>query len=150
MNYPSRGRTGDRGSQATIGADPLDEKTVKGILDGNAELLVYTAERLGRDLKDGGLTTAQIRGIFGTVRRIELSWPRTGADSQVQKQKATELLMLRPRLAYQAARYRNEVGPLERALRPLIDGVRDDRERFQRFVDFFEAIVAYHRFAGGR
>ncbi|MEW6578008.1 MAG: type III-A CRISPR-associated protein Csm2 [Chloroflexota bacterium] len=28
--------------------------------------------------------------------------------------------------------------------------MQGDRQNFQRFVDFFEAILAYHRSAGGK
>ena len=149
MSYPQRGGRPDaRPPQSNVAVNPDFAKTASLILDGDARLLVDSAEKLAGDLKNDGLMTSQIRGIFGTVRRIELSWPRSGADELVRKQKMSEVLMLRPRLAYQAKRHR-PVERLEQELRPLIDGVGEDRERFQRFVDFFEAVVAYHRAAGG-
>lgn len=115
---------------------------------------MQAAEQLGRELADGRLKTSQIRNVFGAVRRIEMSWPRTGADEQRRDDAFHELLLLKPKLAYQAARNQSENGGravkmLEQNLRPLIDGVGKDRERFQRFVDFFEATLAYHRASGG-
>ncbi len=78
-----------------------------------------------------------------------------------------ELTLLKPRLAYAASR-NPVVRHLADVLTPAIDGVLDGidfkpdardtwlainklaLQRFGRFLDFFEAILAYHRAAGGR
>jgi CRISPR-associated protein Csm2 len=159
-NYPSR--PGDRGTGARPGPPgtdlpppgSLDPATARKILDGDSELLVKKAEELGTLLANQRLKTSQIRNVFGTVRRIEMSWPRSGAHEDDQREAIHEMLMLKPKLAYQAARARGQDGgdgvtTLDRALRPLIEGVGTDRARFQRFVDFFEATLAYHRASGG-
>ena len=39
---------------------------------------------------------------------------------------------------------------LKQVLTQAIDLVGRDRARFTRFVEFFEAIMAYHKAAGGR
>ena len=54
-------------------------------------------------------------------------------------------------MVYQAARERGGgVKELTNVLTPAIDLVGENRNRFQNFVDFFEAILAYHTAAGGR
>ena len=66
--------------------------------------------------------------------------------------------MLKPRLAYQAAKERGRgVEQLRDILTGAIDEIfannPDDDEitkRFERFVQLFEALLAYHRAAGGR
>ncbi|MBC7317257.1 MAG: type III-A CRISPR-associated protein Csm2, partial [Chloroflexi bacterium] len=35
-------------------------------------------------------------------------------------------------------------------LKPAVDYVQGKTENFERFVEFFEAILAYHRAYGGR
>jgi CRISPR-associated protein Csm2 len=57
-------------------------------------------------------------------------------------------MLLKPKLAYAAGR-QDEVKPLMAVLVPCIDRVhtKDDFSHFYRFV---EAIIAYHRFHGGR
>ena len=60
-----------------------------------------------------------------------------------------ELLLLKPKLAYQAAR-EEKVKPLADVLEVAIDQVDGRRERFQRFVELFEAILAYHTTYGGK
>lgn len=103
----------------------------------NYELLVEAARKLGEYLKNTGVTASQIRGIFGEVRRIEMQWEKEIPGV------ANRLLMLRPRLFYQANRF-PKVRPLQEVLDRCIREVGGDGVRFRRFVDFFEAIVAYH------
>ena len=120
----------------------------KIIVEGNAKALTDHAENIGTTLARQ-LTTAQIRNVFGTVRQIEMSWGRRASESQC-KQAARQLLLLKPKLAYQAERQRGKgVKELAEVLIPAIDLVEEDRDRFQNFVDFFEAILAYHTAAGG-
>ncbi len=59
-----------------------------------------------------------------------------------------ELILLKPKLRYQTAR-KNELEDLALLLIRAIDQV-ENREQFQRFADFFEAILAYHKAAGGK
>ena len=119
------------------------------ILKGDAQRLVELAENIGASLARQ-LTTSQIRNVFGTVRQIEMNWgPRT--TEQQRRNAARQLLLLKPKLAYQARRERGKgVQQLADVLIPAIDLVGEDRDRFQNFVDFFEAILAYHTAAGGQ
>ena len=120
--------------------------------DGDAETTVQVAEKLGRDLARK-LSTSQIRNIFGTVRRIEMTWPeepQDAAEEQEAEQARRELLLLKPKMAYQAKRERGRgVQTLVDVLTEAIDLVKGDRQRFQHFVDFFEATLAYHKAHGG-
>jgi len=123
----------------------------KIIVDGDAEELVRQADALGGQLVKP-LTTSQIRNIFGTVRRIEMNWPENASEEQARKAHR-DLLLLKPKLAYQAKREGERkgrgVGMLRRVLDPAIGLVEGKRDRFQNFVDFFEAILAYHKAYGG-
>lgn len=114
------------------------------VVEGDAKLLVEQAKEAGHALKASGLKAAQIRSIFATVRQIQMTW----LTEQDKPQAHRQLQLLKPKIAYQAAR--NEgVRPLADILIPAIDDVDDDRGCFQNFVDFFEAILAYHVEAGG-
>ena len=102
--------------------------------------LVRTAEALGKHLKDGNLTTSQIRNIYGMVKRMEL-----------QEFNPHEFALLKPKLAYAAKRARARgAEDLKQVLSWAIDEVGSDSQKFLRFVDFFEAILAYHVAAGGK
>jgi CRISPR-associated protein Csm2 len=125
---------------------PEDARAI--IVDGNTDLLIKRAREIGQALKDAGLSMAQIRGIFGTVRRIEMRWTEKAAQ-ETREQAMRQLLLLQPKLEYQARRQR-EVQGLKNVLIPAIEQVQGDRKRFGHFVEFFEAILAYHVAAGGK
>ncbi len=108
---------------------------------GNA--LVKLAEEVGRQVKREGLTTSQIRNIYGMVKKMEMR--------QDMSDWHHELVMLKPKMAYAAARASGEgAKTLARVLSEAINAVGSDREMFKRFVDLFEAILAYHKAAGGK
>ena len=108
------------------------------ILTEGGEILVDMADKLGQQLSRNNLTTSQIRGIYGAVKKM-----------QTREFDSHRFIMLKPKLAY-AAKRDEAVAPLEQMLRPAITEVGDDQQKFARFVDFFEAILAYHKFHGGR
>lgn len=127
---------------------PSESELLAIIQKGDARLLVQWAEELGESLARQ-VTTSQIRNIFGTVRQIEMSWSRQASDAE-RLWAARQLLLLKPKLAYQARRERGRgVEQLSHVLIPAIEMVGENREYFQRFVDFFEAILAYHTAYGG-
>jgi CRISPR-associated protein Csm2 len=133
-----------RSTRATI--SPQDARAI--IVDGNTDLLIKRAKEIGKALKDAGLSMAQIRGIFGTVRRIEMRWTEK-APEETREKAMRQLLLLQPKLEYQARRQKQVKG-LKDVLIPAIEQVQGDRNRFGRFVEFFEAILAYHVAAGGK
>jgi len=129
------------------GVIPKD-KVVTIITRDKPKVLVDEAERAGKTLAANRLTKSQIRNIFGTVRQIQLNWsPSIGPEEE--KARVRELLLLKPKLAYQATR-ESKVKPLADVLDVAIDQVEGQRERFQRFVELFEAILAYHTKYGGK
>jgi CRISPR-associated protein Csm2 len=134
-------------NQKRSGLSSEDYRSI--IAEGNAKALTGKAETIGTSLARQ-LTTSQIRNVFGTVRQIEMSW-RPHATEHERKYAARQLVLLKPKLAYQARRERGRgVQELADVLIPAIDLVGEDRDRFQNFVDFFEAILAYHTAAGGQ
>ena len=118
-------------------------KLPPGVIEEGGKPLVIAAENLGEALQKRGLKTAQIRKVYGAVKKIQMSREFDG----------NELVMLKPKLAYAAAR--NKVvtdlkDALTQAIDQVIDQVGDDQKKFfKNFVDFFEATLAYHKAAGG-
>ena len=109
------------------------------VIEEGGEPLVKAAKSLGETLQKRGLKTAQIRKVYGTVKKIQMM------SKEVDR---NELVMLKPKLAYAAAR-NMAVTDLKDALTQAIDKVGNDPRKFKNFVDFFEATLAYHRAAGG-
>ncbi len=82
------------------------------------------------------------------MRKIEALW-----DNR-QEEALRRLNMLKPKLDYATAR-NSSVQLLRDVLGKAIDEINaaegDERNlRFQKFMDLFEAILAYHRAKGGR
>lgn len=110
----------------------------------NYELLVQRASEWGNQLSEWGkqlkeqeLGMAQVRRVFGEVKHLQMRW------------EPTRLRMLRPRLAYVAARAGRGGQLLRDILTPAIDAVfqapeDQQRNRFKVMVDLFEAVLAYY------
>lgn len=136
-------------------AKPVPAAELQRIIEqGDAETLVNTAQRFGTELsKDDQLSKSQIRNIFGEVRQIEADWQ--SAESEQATANLRRLLLLKPRMAYQRAREKRTES-LMTLLTEAINLVAKSTEptqqhrRFRHFVEFFEAILAYHTAAGGK
>jgi CRISPR-associated protein Csm2 len=119
------------------------------------QLLNSTAEAIGREIARQ-VATSQIRNIFSEVRTIEQSIWGLAEDQPLPRDVLRDLLMLRPKLAYQFGRSSGHqeqkvaMGVLTTVLSESIALVGDNQRAFRNFVDFFEAILAYHRRYGGR
>ncbi len=97
------------------------------------------------------LTTSQIRNFFGEVKRIQ---------AKGFKGERTAFMLIRPKLAYAEARVKaNSKGkPRIADFRDIVEkahGAVDTKgdkaeTQFQNFVDFLEAVLAYHKFYGGK
>jgi CRISPR-associated protein Csm2 len=117
--------------------------------DESGSELVEFAKLTADQLVKADLKRTQIRNIFTEARKIEALWDTNQLDAR------RRLNMLKPKLDYQVDRHRQVKG-LRDVLTPAIDEVdgapdTDERNRrFQRFMDLFEAILAYHRAFGGR
>lgn len=120
----------------------------------SATLLIETAEELGKTLasKEVNLGTAQIRALFGEVRLIQAQWSISNQAVYAQRR----MILLKPKMAYRVRRERGQgVKILVSFLNPALDQVilekdpKKQQEKFDRFVEFFEAILAYHKSYGG-
>lgn len=123
-----------------------------------ADLLVQHADRIGRSLvdypkKEDKLSTSQIRSLFGEVRQIEAQWSMGGENCQKAYRR---MVLLKPKMAYRAKKERKQgvqdlVDILDAALEPVIREADETKRHvyFCHFVEFFEAILAYHKAAGG-
>jgi CRISPR type III-A-associated protein Csm2 len=108
------------------------------VAEEDYQLLVERAREWGEQLAARNLRMAQIRRVFGEVKRLQMRWePR-------------RLRMLQPRLAYVGARAGQGGILLRDILSPAIDtvfrGVGDDQQknRFRVMSDLFEAILAHY------
>jgi len=134
---------------------PTDKEIERIIKETNVESvrsLVDAAEGFGKYIaadkahKDREVTTSQIRNVYGTVKKLEMKVSMNGWKDETRSQ----LLLLKPLLAYAAGRHEKGMIPLKDVISKAIDCVTEDEKTFKRFCQFFEAIIAYHKANGGK
>lgn len=102
------------------------------------------------------LSTSQIRRFFGLIKRLQAK----GYDENSR----SDLLMLTPQLAYAVGRDKKKIRgkvvdtskihyfyqEISSAIDAINAGeIETEQKYFKNFVNLVEAIVAYHKFAGG-
>lgn len=108
----------------------------KGITQETVEF----SDQLGKFIKENGLSSSQIRNVFGEIKRIQMK----GFDTE-----KASFYLLKPKIAY-AAKRQNDIGIT--TLKKYFDLAHQevtDARTYQNFVDFFESILAYHKAYGG-
>ncbi len=93
------------------------------------------------------VTTSQLRNIFSEVKRIELRM-------EENPDWKTEVLMLRPKIAYNTARtLQRTKSSRMKELREVLEKALmlvAEKQHFVNFSKFFEATIAYHKVYGGK
>jgi CRISPR-associated protein Csm2 len=121
--------------------------------DYKARDLVKHSEYIGDHLKQYGLKTNQMRKFLDAVKRLKARIIK----GETYKDIDSDIIFLKPKLAYAAARKKQEmkrnetINPaqdLSRILVAAIDKI-ESSEDFNQLIELIEAIVAYHKAAGG-
>lgn len=136
----------------------INEFSTDWISKGIDEKTVVFAESLGKHLCDItpdnrvgrlAMTTTQIRNVFGEVKRIQARMQANNYDRE-----KSSFLLLRPKMAYAEALVLAKSGKSRITdFRIIMDKAHlavKSEDSFKNFVDFFEAVLAYHKFYGGR
>jgi CRISPR-associated protein Csm2 len=111
--------------------------SLKSLKDYTGDMIVADVEKLARSIRgDREIKNAQLRNIYGEVKRMEMDFKRKGFSRD-------RFVLLKPKLAYAASK-KWEVKPIKEVLTVCIDRVQDGKD-FRKFVNFFEAVLAYHR-----
>jgi CRISPR-associated protein Csm2 len=131
----------------------IDPQILKEIIEKNdAERLVKEADKLGKQLARN-LSTAQIRVVYKTVKQVSQSWT-TQSSPEDAKAAFRQIILLKPKLAYQEGRASHQqkeaIHTMREVIEPSIDLINEDLTKFKRFAEFFEAILAYHKAYGGK
>jgi CRISPR-associated protein Csm2 len=138
---------------------PYQQEIETVIIGGDAKVLVDTAQKIASEMvgsnEGNSVSTSQIRNIFGTSKKIEMS-----LNAKNTQEKYRQLILLKPKMAYANARFNKTFGGgrlkipgfkvLVDSLSYAIDKVDADYDRMKNFFNFFEAILAYHKAEGGK
>jgi CRISPR-associated protein Csm2 len=117
----------------------------------NYDELVSKAEEFGKRLKERNVKRSQFRRVFTHIKKIQAnveSNKKLKKDDTIPGDILKELLLLKPKMAYTAGRH-TSIKDFYDVVVKFVNGMKTVEE-FNRFYDFVEATLAYHRFHGGR
>lgn len=151
---PPNGPSPARHSQTTPGVSALEAGFFKPDFD-----YVNKAETVMRSLlvKDkwekltfGNFTTSKIRNILSLASELGNRVKQVKGD--VLSEELTERIRyIKVRLAYEAGREPDVKKFLDKSgLLEITGSIGNDKKRFIRFEKYLEALVAYHRYLGGK
>lgn len=116
------------------------EEVIKGlrIKDKNGKLILT-------------LTTSKIRNILAMVSELYNEVQRQ-RDTVLSDEMASRVKYLKMRIAYEAGRDEKTVKPFvqKAELMEEIDKIGKSREKLLTFCNYMEALVAYHKYYGGK
>jgi len=146
-NY-KRNQGGRPGHSSQQGRNWENEFKERWITEGIDKECVDFASDFGSFVKGQGLSTSQIRNVFGELKRIQMR----GFQNQNEK---TAFILLKPKMAYSVKR--SGRGGLKELMKVfnkaynLIDTESEQGEKqFNNLVYFLEAVLAYHKSYGGK
>ncbi len=104
--------------------------------------MIEYCKKLGHLLKSNNISSSQLRNIYGEVIRIRMKGYETMKE---------DFLLLKPKLYYNASRnnsifFKNFI---EKSIEPAMDQVKDSKT-LENFHNYLEAILAYHKYYGGK
>jgi CRISPR-associated protein Csm2 len=97
------------------------------------------------------ITTSKIRNLLSLVIDCYQAESRR-TDEKITPESADALTNMRIRVVYEMGRDDRNVGQFvrETELLEYLAGIRGDRKALIRFYHYMEALVAYHKYMGGR
>ena len=144
------------------GKDPQKALPPETIPRKVPENYVDEAERIMRSLKNSGttITTSKIRNLLSLVTDI-YNDESIRTEDKLKPDSVVKLNLMRVRVAYEYGRDNGEsvgkdkVYPMKEFitqahLREYLKGISTDRADLIRFAHYMEALVAFHRYLGGK
>ena len=146
-NNRSYGQQGGWNNRANVTNDQPDPVKPKKL----PENYVDEAERVMSELKaKRGITTSKIRAIYALVADI-YNAENLRSEAELLEESQLKLMRLRVRIIYDAGREQAVRAFVEKAqLLEYIKGIGKSRAEMIQFAHYMEALVAYHRYYGGR
>jgi CRISPR-associated protein Csm2 len=150
-----------KGPESAAGSVELPDGTPDEWTEAErVEDFVRKAERAGEFLKNQDMNTNKLRKFWTGMTEARQLLDRSRAGDNAADRCLVKLELLDPKLAYDIGRLeykeqkaRSGLEKLRAAYREALKGVRNsaDRDKALRNVfEYFEAVVAYHRFHGGK
>jgi CRISPR-associated protein Csm2 len=107
--------------------------------------MVTHAQAFGTTLAtEAKMKTTQVRRFLDAIKRLNTELAKSSEFSTIE----VEVLLLKPKVAYTAARHKSAKS-FSNVITAAIDKV-NDRASFIRLTQLIESIIAYHKAAGGQ
>jgi CRISPR-associated protein Csm2 len=166
LQRPYQANEGTRNSEKkSIEASPKDTITsairdLQSLEKYPIRDLVKHSESFGKFLKAQRLETNQVRKFLDAINQAKFKITRLKGNTSdsdnstntlkddIFKAIESDIVMLKPKLAYAAAR-QEAAKPLSEVMSHAIDKVHSI-EDFNRLVQLIESIIAYHKAEGGK
>lgn len=116
-----------------------------------AEKINKIADAKGKEFAQN-IATNQIRNFFAHINTIRNDFRNMQLNNTSFNQLDSSLILVKPKLAYAKGR-NSSVEPFQKLMFETIDKVvisKNKEKAFANFFAFVEAIVAYHKYYGGR
>lgn len=122
--------------------EELLRKLDNGFTKNKEFLLDEYAREWGRYLASKGLKRTQMRRFYNDIKTIE---NKVNDDKEIFKNNIPNIIMLKAKAIYAVARQDVRVPKeFEQLMTKAVDKAKSGLEEFKGFVQFFEALVAYH------
>ena len=133
---------GQRDNRAKIPPEAVRAEAMPGDYLDKAEKLM--AELAGR------ISTSKIRRLYSMVTEI-YNQEILSTEERLSPESTAAIGMMRVRFAYEAGRDEKVKDFISRSkLMNYLKDVGDSRDKFMDFARYMEALIAYHKFFGGR
>lgn len=111
---------------------------------------VQLAEKVIKVIDVNKLTTSKIRNILSMLSEI-YKLVVVSDSKQLNANNISQIQYFKVRCLYESGRYVEVKDFINKSnLISLIDSIGDNKKRFENFYHYFEALVAYHRYLGGK
>lgn len=157
-NYGTNGRqnAGRDYNTTRSAAEPYQDAEPKVLPEQFVDLAMQVMAQIRSDEQNNPqrrksqLTTSKIRKFLSMVMEIyNMEYLRS--EKTLLDESRLRLQMVRVRMVYEAGRDDSvKLFLNESCLISYLKGIGDDRVRLIRFTQYLEALVAYHRYMGGR
>lgn len=151
-NYNTNKNNNDKNTDKAVIIRQKDEVFFKKIEENYAVEAENVIVELLKSNNNKLLTTSKIRNILSLIN--EVGEKVVFAEKNLDKKIQNEILYIRVKLAYLYGRSLKEKVVIdfinESKLIELVMCIGDSKEKFQAFAKYVEALVAYHKFYGGK
>ncbi|WP_051585968.1 type III-A CRISPR-associated protein Csm2 [Caldanaerobius polysaccharolyticus] len=106
--------------------------------DPKGDVFLFCAQETGRLLALKDVSVSQIRKVYSEARRIKYN------EDGIYRLKILEAM-----LAYMAGRFNKQLKEFKDIFTKAIRIAEKNDDNLKRFIDFFQAVIAYHRAFGG-